>query len=134
MPVESGSVDWIISNCVINLAPDKGKVFDEAYRVLRPGGRILVSDLVTHNLPHSVRDSLLAWGYCVAGALEEPDYLETIRQAGFSDVEIVARIDYDGEGLKELASEGGSVPDELLALAPSMAGRVSSIKVGASKT
>ncbi|MBI5094038.1 MAG: arsenite methyltransferase [Candidatus Hydrogenedentes bacterium] len=110
MPVESGTVDWIISNCVINLAPDKAKVFAEAYRVLRPGGRILVSDLVTHGLPETARKSLEAWAFCVGGALEEEDYLAAIRGAGFK-----------------------SIPDELARLAPSLAGKVSSIKIGAVK-
>jgi arsenite methyltransferase len=129
VPVESGTVDWIISNCVINLAPDKNKVFGEAYRVLRPGGRILVSDLVTHDLPESVRHSLEAWAFCVAGALEEGDYIDAIRAAGFSDVEIVARVDYDAGTISAIES----IPDELVQLAPSLAGKVSSIKISAVK-
>lgn len=133
MPVESGTVDWIISNCVINLAPDKAKVFREAYRVLRPGGRILVSDLVTHNLPEDIRQSLEAWAFCVAGALEEGDYINAIREAGFSDVDIVARIDYDAETFSAIASEKEAIPGELARLAPSLAGRVSSIKIRAIK-
>ena len=133
MPVESGTVDWIISNCVINLAPDKAKVFGEAHRVLRPGGRILVSDLVTHDLPENIRLSLEAWAFCVAGALEESDYIEAIRTAGFSQVEIVARIDYDAATLSAIAREAESIPDELVLLAPSLAGKVSSIKISALK-
>lgn len=133
MPVESGTVDWIISNCVINLSPDKAKVFGEAYRVLRPGGRMLVSDLVTHDLPENIRQSLEAWAFCVAGALEENDYLDVIRAAGFSDVEIVARLDYDAETIRSIVNEAGSIPDELACLAPALAGRVSSIKINAVK-
>jgi arsenite methyltransferase len=133
MPVDSGAVDWIISNCVINLAPDKAKVFREAYRVLRPGGRILVSDLVTHDLPENVRRSLEAWAFCVAGALEEGDYLDAIREAGFSDVQVVARIDYDTETIRGVACETESIPDELARLAPALAGKVSSIKISALK-
>ncbi len=133
MPVDSGTVDWIISNCVINLAPDKAKVFSEAYRVLRPGGGILVSDLVTHDLPENVRHSLEAWAGCVAGALEEGDYIAAIREAGFSDVDIVARVDYDAGMISAIASDAKSIPDELVRLAPSLAGKVSSIKVSAAK-
>ena len=133
MPIESGTVDWIVSNCVINLAPDKAKVFGEAYRVLRSGGRILVSDLVTHDLPENVRQSLEAWAFCVAGALEEDDYLDAIREAGFSEVDIVARIDYDTETISAIALEAESVPEELARLAPSLAGSVSSIKISAVK-
>jgi SAM-dependent methyltransferase len=133
MPVDSGTVDWIISNCVINLAPDKAKVFREAYRVLRPGGKILVSDIVTHDLPQNVRRSLEAWAFCVAGSLEEDDYLDAIREAGFSGVQIVARIDYDEETISAIACETESIPDELARLAPSLAGKVSSIKFSAVK-
>ena len=133
MPVESGTVDWIISNCVINLAPDKNKVFGEAYRVLRRGGRILVSDIVTHDLPDQIRQSLEAWAGCVAGALEEDDYLSAIRGAGFSEVNIVARMDYDAQTISALAGDMESIPDELARLAPSLAGKVSSIKISAVK-
>ena len=133
MPVESGAVDWIISNCVINLAPDKAKVFREAFRVLRPGGRLLVSDIVTHDLPAPVRQSIAAWTACVAGALEEEDYLEAVRAAGFTDVQIVARIDYEEESLRALACESDAVPPEIARLAPTLAGKVASIKVSAVK-
>jgi SAM-dependent methyltransferase len=133
MPVESGTVDWIISNCVINLAPDKAKVFREAYRVLRPGGKMLVSDIVTHDLPEEVRRSADAWASCVAGALEEDDYLGAIRGAGFSAVDVVARLDYDAEAIKAIVSESEAVPDEIARLAPSLAGKISSIKVSAVK-
>ncbi len=133
MPVESGTVDWIISNCVINLAPDKAKVFREAYRVLRPGGRILVSDIVTRDLPDQVRHSAEAWASCIAGALEEDDYLDAIRGAGFSQIEIVARLDYDAETIAAIVHENESIPDELARLAQSLAGRISSIKISAVK-
>jgi arsenite methyltransferase len=94
MPVESGSVDWVISNCVINLSPQKEKVFAEAYRVLRPGGRILISDVVAEGLPDSMREDISAWASCVAGAVTEGEYLGMIRGAGFEQVEIVDRLDY----------------------------------------
>jgi len=91
LPVAAGSVDVIISNCVINLTPDKLATFREAYRVLKPEGRILVSDLVTAGpIPADVRKSFAAWADCLAGAMEKEDYLQTIRRAGFGEVAIVA--------------------------------------------
>ena len=92
IPLPDESVDVIISNCVINLSPDKDAVFGEAFRVLRPGGQITVSDIVLHGeLPQSIRDRLDAWAACAAGALEESDYLDRIRAAGFDDVEVMSR-------------------------------------------
>ena len=92
MPLPDGSVDAIISNCVINLSPDKDAVFAEAYRVLRPGGRVSVSDIVLHGeLPPAVRDRLDMWASCVSGALQEADYLEKLRAAGFEGVEVLSR-------------------------------------------
>lgn len=94
MPVESASVDWIISNCVINLSPEKEKVFAEAYRVLRPGGKLLISDVVAEGLPEDMRKDISAWASCVAGAVTEGEYLAMIRNAGFDEVEVVDRVDY----------------------------------------
>lgn len=92
LPVEDESVDVIISNCVINLAPDKDRVFREAYRVLKPGGRMLISDVVTKGeIPQAVRDDPDAWAGCVAGALDEAVYLEKIRNAGFRDIRVLSR-------------------------------------------
>ncbi len=89
LPVEDGSVDVIISNCVINLAPDKGRVFRESFRVLKPGGRLMVSDIVlTKPLPEFVKNSVAAYVGCVAGAALREDYLETMRQAGFENVTV----------------------------------------------
>jgi len=89
LPVEDGRVDVIISNCVINLAPDKGRVFREAFRVLKPGGRLMVSDIVlTRPLPDFVRNSVAAYIGCVAGASLREDYLGAMRQAGFEDVTV----------------------------------------------
>jgi len=97
MPVEDETVDVIISNCVINLAPDKDKVFREAYRVLRPGGRLVVSDIVTDGeLPKFVKDDPDAWSGCIAGALEEGDYVGRLGSAGFKDVSVLSKSRFMG--------------------------------------
>ncbi len=95
LPVETASVDVIISNCVINLSPDKPRVFREAHRVLKPGGRLLVSDLVwLESPPAEIRDSVEALVGCLAGASLKEDYLALIREAGFRDVEVMAEHPY----------------------------------------
>jgi len=91
LPVEDESVDAIISNCVINLSPDKSKVFQEAYRALKPGGRLTVSDIVSERaLPDEIKTDSNAWACCIGGALEQQEYLEKIKKAGFEDIEIVS--------------------------------------------
>lgn len=90
LPVAGSSVDAIISNCVINLAPNKLAVFNDAFRVLKPGGRIMVSDIVlTRELPEQVRESADALVGCIAGAIMKDEYLDTIRDAGFECIEVV---------------------------------------------
>jgi SAM-dependent methyltransferase len=90
LPVESGIVDVIISNCVINLSPDKSRVFAEAFRVLKPGGKLAVSDIVTDGpLPEAIKKSLSAWAGCVAGAVEAAEYTSMMESAGFTDISIV---------------------------------------------
>ena len=95
LPVADGVIDIIISNCVINLSTDKGKVFSEAFRVLKPGGRIMVSDIVlTRELPDIIRENVSAYVGCIAGAVIKEDYLEAIRKAGFTDVKILEETDF----------------------------------------
>jgi ubiquinone/menaquinone biosynthesis C-methylase UbiE len=92
LPVEGNTVDVIISNCVINLSPDKDAVFGEAFRVLKPGGRLAVSDIVLQSEPPAeIRASMESWSRCVAGALLEDDYLAKIRAAGFRSVSVDAK-------------------------------------------
>ncbi len=96
LPVEDASVDVVISNCVINLSPDKPQVFREIYRVLKPGGRLAVSDIVTHGaLPEGLRKDMQAWGACVAGALDMQDYTRGLKEAGFNDTAVQPK---DGGG------------------------------------
>jgi arsenite methyltransferase len=106
MPVEDASVDWIISNCVINLAPDKPAVFREAFRIMKSGGRLSVSDIVTGiDLPEAVRNSIEAYVGCLAGAIREEEYLQGMREAGFTDVEVTSRLVYGPEQMSTLIEE-----------------------------
>lgn len=102
LPLADGSVDVVISNCVLNLVPDKARAFAEMYRVLRPGGRFSVSDIaLTGELPEAVRGAAMLYVACVAGAQQEDEYLATIAAAGFSEVTVLRRRRLD-------------LPDELL--------------------
>lgn len=95
LPVADGSVDIIISNCVINLSTDKSSVFSEAFRVLKPGGRIMVSDIVlTKELPDSIKDNVSAYIGCISGAIIKEDYLSAIEKAGFTDVEVLDEVSF----------------------------------------
>jgi len=97
MPIDSDSVDVIMSNCVINLSPNKAAVFAEAFRVLKPGGRISISDIVTEgDFTPEQRANLDSWAECASGALDAQDYLALIVAAGFVDVAIVDKVDAEG--------------------------------------
>jgi len=99
LPVEDDSVDAIISNCVINLSPDKSRVFREAYRVLKPGGRLTVSDIVSEGvLPDKIKSDSNAWACCIGGALEQQEYLDKIRKAGFKDMQVLSSKEFYIEG------------------------------------
>lgn len=99
LPVENDSVDVVISNCVVNLSPDKAKVFREAYRTLKSGGRLVVSDIVLNReLPENIKYDIRAFAACISGALSREDYLSAIRAAGFSNVEILADKTYSASG------------------------------------
>jgi arsenite methyltransferase len=97
IPLPSNSVDVVISNCVINLAPDKSQVLAEAFRVLKPGGRFAVSDVVVRGeVPPAVRRDMELWVGCIAGALDETDYANKLRAAGFEDVDLETWRVYEG--------------------------------------
>ncbi len=102
MPVADASADWVISNCVINLSPDKPAVFREITRVLKPGGRVSISDIVAEDLPPAVRASRDAWVTCLAGAISEAEYVRGLEAAGLSDVQVTERITYASERLEGL--------------------------------
>lgn len=102
LPAADNSVDVIISNCVINLSPEKDRVFREAFRVLKPGGRMLVSDLVLSKpLPEALQESIDAYAACVAGAMIRDDYLREIERAGFRRVEVVSESTFPADFLLE---------------------------------
>jgi len=95
LPIDDASVDAVTSNCVINLVPDKSRVFHEIARILRPGGRLVVSDIVLDGeLPAAIRDNVLAYVGCVAGAERREKYFEILRQAGLSQVEVLKDVDF----------------------------------------
>ena len=117
MPLPDGEIDVIISNCVVNLSPDKDRVLREAYRVLKPGGRLAIADIVAHRqMPAALKRSLELWAGCVAGALVDEEYRQKLAAAGFADIEIESVREYtaaDAEsgGLGDLVrgyvNEGG---------------------------
>ncbi len=153
LPVDSGSVDWVISNCVINLSPEKTKVFAEIARVLKPGGRMLVSDIVAEDLPRVLSSNAQLYSSCLAGAISEPAYLDGLRQAGLVNVEVKGRIVYDATQIEDfIGSElvetppvtdccggcgGGGHNNSLQTLAkhwaPKLTGKVASVQVAAQK-
>lgn len=115
LPLDDASADLVISNCVINLSPDKPRVFGEVYRALKPGGRMVVSDIVvTEPLPEIVQKSIEAYVGCIAGALHVDDYLGAIRAAGFSGVDVISLSSYgnivasDDDLVARFAAELGS--------------------------
>ena len=137
LPVDDASIDVILSNCVVNLAPDKAKVFREAFRVLKPGGRIQVSDLVlARPLPEALLQDMDIYAACISGALLKNDYLAALRAAGFDGVTVASERRF---GLAELSPElmdlakrryPGMSPEELELLA----GSVISVQVEATRT
>ena len=127
MPVDDASVDWVISNCVINLSPDKPAVFSEIGRILRPGGRISISDIVAQDLPEAVRQSRDAWTGCLAGAISEEAYVRGLEKAGLRDVRVPSRIVYDGSQLTGLFGSsccGVGPGQDAATLAEAAAGKV----------
>ena len=128
LPVDDDSVDAVISNCVINLSTDKEQVFKEMFRVLKKGGRFMVSDLTLNGeIPEELRNSVAAYVGCIAGAISKEEYLAAIKKAGFKDVKIVKEepfpLDYvDDPAVKEIFGKLGLTREELLKAAPSVIG------------
>jgi arsenite methyltransferase len=143
LPVDDGSVDWVISNCVINLSPEKDRVFSEIHRVLKPGGRMRVSDVVVESLPESLRARRDLFTACIGGAITETEYLAGLRAAGLEDVEVIDRLIYD-EGTIRAFLQSDELPatdadiealaaDEIDAIAKALDGKIWSAKVTARK-
>jgi ubiquinone/menaquinone biosynthesis C-methylase UbiE len=131
IPLPDETVDLIISNCVINLSPEKDKVLAEAYRVLKPGGRLAISDIVVQGqVPAEVRHSIELWMGCVAGALEKDEYHDMLSQAGFEAVEIVPTRIYGLEDARNFLAGAGLNVD---AIAPQIQDRFMSAFVRARK-
>jgi arsenite methyltransferase len=122
IPLPESTVDVIISNCVVNLSPDKDAVLREAFRVLTPGGRIAIADIVTQgDLPAPVKESMAAWTGCIAGALEEDDYRAKLAAAGFEDVDIehfreYTAADAESGGLGDKVREFAATGDQPLGI------------------
>jgi SAM-dependent methyltransferase len=132
-----GCADVVISNCVINLCPDKDAVYHEAFRVLRPGGHLAISDVVlTEELPGELEASLrAAWAGCLGGAVAERQYLETVREAGFQDISVVSEHAFSPEELDEMSCCPGQAfaPKPAEADLAAVVGKVTSIKFTAVK-
>jgi ubiquinone/menaquinone biosynthesis C-methylase UbiE len=102
LPVEDNTVDIVISNCVINLSPDKEAVFKEAFRVLKPSGRLMVSDLIlVKNLPEAIKQSVEAYVGCLAGAIKKYEYLHFIKDAGFKEIKVISQSGYPVDAMFE---------------------------------
>ncbi|MEP6714061.1 MAG: arsenite methyltransferase [Terriglobia bacterium] len=131
IPLPDQSVDVIISNCVINLSADKDRVFREAFRVLKPGGRLAVSDVVTRGeVPADVRQNMLLWVGCIAGALQESEYAAKLAAAGFGDIGIEPTRIYDIEDARTFLSGQGVDVD---AIAPQVEGKFMGAFIRATK-
>ncbi len=131
IPLPDNSVDVIISNCVINLSGDKEQVLREAFRVLKPGGRFAVSDVVTRGaVPEEVRKSMLLWVGCIAGALQDEEYTAKLTAAGFAAIEIEPTRVYDIEDARAFLSGEGIDVD---AIAPQVEGKFMSAFIRAGK-
>lgn len=131
IPLPDNSVDVVISNCVINLSADKDRVLREAFRVLRPGGRLAVSDVVTRGeVPAEVRRNMLLWVGCIAGALGEYEYVTKLAKAGFDGIDVEPTRVYDIEDARSFLSGQGVDVD---ALAPRVQGKFMSAFIRASK-
>jgi arsenite methyltransferase len=132
IPLPENTVDVIISNCVINLSADKGRVIREAFRVLKPGGRFAVSDVVTQgSLPADLRADMEAWVGCIAGALEEGEYRRLLTAAGFDDVDVEVTRVYEVEQIAQKAQSAWSA--ESYARFDASGGRIVSAFVRAKK-
>jgi arsenite methyltransferase len=135
LPVDDSSVDWVISNCVINLSPEKPRVFAEIHRVLKPGGRFSISDIVVDGMPDWVAQNASLYSACISGAVSEADYVGGLEAAGLEQVEVTDRIVYQVPQLRALVDSGelplpqDLTPEFVDKALEALRGKVQSIKV-----
>jgi len=122
LPIEDESVDWVISNCVISLSPEKPRVFAEIARVLKPGGHASISDIVVEDLPDDLRKLQSLYDSCIAGSIDEAAYLDGLVAVGLTDVEVTDRLVYGRDQIARLL--GTELPEPMRGFADSIADRV----------
>ena len=133
LPVKSSSVDWVISNCVINLSPEKEKVFSELSRVLKPGGQMVVSDMVGENIPEWLRENKNLYSACISGVISEKEYLSGLRKAGLEKVKVSERKTYQSDELESLIKSTPEISKDIKQIVEESDIKIASIKISACK-
>jgi len=133
LPVKSSSVDWVISNCVINLSPEKEKVFSEISRVLKPGGQMVVSDMVGENIPEWLRENKNLYSACISGVISEKEYLSGLRKAGLEKIKVSERKTYQSDELESLIKSTPEISKDIKQIVEESDIKVASIKISAYK-
>lgn len=133
LPVKSSSVDWVISNCVINLSPEKEKVFSEISRVLKPGGRMVVSDMVGENIPEWLRENKNLYDACISGVISEKEYLSGLRKAGLEKVKVSERKIYQADELESFIKSSPEISKDIKRIIREPDIKVASVKISAYK-
>jgi len=133
LPIKSSSVDWVISNCVINLSPEKEKVFSEINRVLKPGGRMVVSDMVGENIPEWLKENKNLYSACISGVISEKEYLSGLRKAGLEKAKVSERKTYQSDDLELLIKSTPETSKDIERIAREPDIKVESIKISAYK-
>lgn len=133
LPVKSSSVDWVISNCVINLSPEKEKVFSEISRVLKPGGRMVVSDMVGENIPEWLRKNKNLYSACISGVISEKEYLSGLRKAGLEKVKVSERKTYQSDELESFIKSTPEISKDIKQIVEESDIKIASIKISAYK-
>ncbi len=133
LPVKSSSVDWVISNCVINLSPEKEKVFSEISRVLKPGGRMVVSDMVGENIPEWLRENKNLYSACISGVISEEEYLSGLRKAGLEKVKVSERKIYQADELESFIKSSPEISKSIKRIIREPDIKVASVKISAYK-
>ena len=133
LPVKSSSVDWVISNCVINLSPEKEKVFSEISRVLKPGGRMVVSDMVGENIPEWLRENKDLYSACISGVISEKEYLSGLRKAGLEIIKVSERKTYQWDELESFIKSTPEISKDIKQILEESDIKIASIKISAYK-